>query len=295
MGRLGKREKQFFYLFISLLFLGIHYFGYLEPLVTSIGEGGIAQANQKYLAEAESEAIETFLVFTGVKTGISVIQTASVGISFLVDVQVQVGNLLETLRQVVDYGWMASMMSMVAIHSIEVLLSGADYIARPALCVFLIMNSVHFVFMAFFPNLSHYTAKASATLFFIVLLSIVFLPLSIYLSSYASHSITGPIAQELRKEISSEHKDLVVKEESEEGLKSQAKSAITHYSDVSSKTDGKVKHLTKYVVRHISVILFDVLIFPLAFFLSLSVFSKKVIAAFFLKLKAQLLADHVSR
>ncbi|MBB65119.1 MAG: hypothetical protein CMO81_08650 [Waddliaceae bacterium] len=76
------------------------------------GQDALLKYNQEYLDEATDETFATFLVLSSMKSILALMRSSSTGISFIVDINVQVGQLLTSAQTVVDYGWAASMLAL---------------------------------------------------------------------------------------------------------------------------------------------------------------------------------------
>ncbi|MFT5319510.1 MAG: hypothetical protein ACI8RA_002786, partial [Chlamydiales bacterium] len=172
--------RHFLLLAITLGLLALHSMGKIDDLLDYLGKEELSIQNKEYLANAEKESIKSFVVFTGLKSGISIIQSSSVGISFFVDVQVQVGKVLESLKELVDYAWIASLLSMVTLHSMELLLEWSDLLTTPSFYLFLFFMAAHSITLMFIPKLTLYSAKATELLFFLVIATYILTPASIY-------------------------------------------------------------------------------------------------------------------
>jgi len=272
----SKFKALFIILLLSSLLFAHHRNGVL-PAVDSIAMGHIAQQNQVYLAGAEEEAVETFVLLSGLKTGLSIIQSSSAGVSFIVDVQVQIGKLLESIKQIVDYAWSASLLTLGVLFGFQILISWSATLNGIGLTVFLVSFICHYLTHILLPNNHKVTmlfSKASIVSFMAFLITYAIVPLTIYTASISSEAITRPISRQVYADISRTHQDLLPNKSSD-GIKAQVENSISTYRALSTSLHEKRDHLTHHIVRHIAATVFDVFVFPLTFFVLMVFFLRK--------------------
>ena len=75
--------------------------------------------NEVYLDSAKTRATKGFLVLTSVKTALSIIEGSSVGVGF----EIEIGDIVQSILDLVDIVWRTLFASMVVLFSMEMLLS----------------------------------------------------------------------------------------------------------------------------------------------------------------------------
>lgn len=226
----------------------------------NMGRKQLYDHNEGYLDHATEDAFATFLLLSGMKAGLAVMSSSSAGVSFIVDMNVQVGEMVASASDVVEYGWRASLVGLSVLGGLRVVMEALDAVAPllvQALLAALLCYSLASVFLRSPP------AWLTGLLRVVVLVAgvgCIGVPISIGLAGFASEKMTGSCKEDVRKQLHSHHEALSMDHSGD--VKSQAHAGIKNYTDNASKVTEKHRHLTEQVVRHLVVVLFDAILFP---------------------------------
>ena len=81
-------------LFVLLVFgICIAAAGYIDIPIHKLGMGKVAESNEQYLKDSLDKSVTGFLVLSGIKTGLAVIEGSEVGIGFNLELGDIVANI----------------------------------------------------------------------------------------------------------------------------------------------------------------------------------------------------------
>lgn len=274
----GKQKEKPYFLLVQhiaiiafiLGLISLHSFGYLHYALDSIGGGRMSESNSAFIIESENAATETFLVFSTIKAGLALMQSSSAGVSFIVDMDLQVGQILQSLKEVVDVAWSASLVSMSSLFTMHLITKWSETLTNPLLHIFFVALIAHYLTHHLSPKFYNLSARIGAFCLLLVLTTHLVIPLTIYSLSVTSKEVSEIFAKDAHNEISTQHKDLMIQSKAGENLRDQASASLKAYENLEGKLDDKLVHMTKYIVQHVAVIVFNMFIFPGVFFLGLS-------------------------
>ena len=216
----------------SLLFLLVlHAFGGLEGVLSILYKGKIDQANTEYLQESDKRSAAAFLVLSGIKDAVGVLESSTAGISFGAKVDVQLGKALRSVTETVDLAWKASLAGMACNFGMSILQEVADFLATPLTWVLLLAALASCVTSRWFPARIHIrrsTLKVTELLLVLVVSLYLFLPVSIYTAGRLSQAILHPTYHASMQHFSEIHEHL-------EPLKTQI---VQHISDIETPPDA---------------------------------------------------------
>ena len=180
---------------VALAFLAFNHLGMINWTLDILGRGFIAEANSVYLHKAKLQMGESIIVLTSLDTAFEVLKSSSAGISFIVDVEVRVGNIVATLQNLTNQALMASLIADGGLIGIELALKLSGMLVAPVLSLTIIMLGLHYMARGHWRWMANISGRISEILVLITLVVHMGLPLVIYGSSLASASLTAPIAQ----------------------------------------------------------------------------------------------------
>jgi len=216
-----------------------------------------------FLDRATEEAFGTFLVLSGLKSGLALLQSSSAGISFIVDVDVQVGEVLHSIKEVVDYGWSASLISLSVLAGIRILLEFLHVLSPLLLYTSLIALGACCCLVLIGKKTSQLLVETLHGIICLTLFISLGLPLAVYVASLTSQTLTAPYRTQIQTEL---NRHRMVFEGIDGNLKEQAHSAASKLSEKSKSLHRGQRDLTGEIVRHLVVVAFDAVVFPTLFF-----------------------------
>lgn len=228
-----------------------------------LGRQALSEHNHKFLNEATLEAFETFALLSAMKAGLAVMNSSSAGISFVVDMEVQIGQMVESTKEMVDAGWTATVVALSCLSGIRILHEVLDHFSffffHLFLAVLLVKSSVSLLWR----RAPKWLMSSTQTLLVLAMFLSFGIPLAIGGLSLLSDAFSAPRKQELRSQLQDHHQRLVLKHD--EDLKGQAQEGLMGLKRNAQVEEEQHRHLTDQIVQHIALMLFDGIIFPLSF------------------------------
>ncbi|MCK9225651.1 MAG: hypothetical protein M0R46_00515 [Candidatus Muirbacterium halophilum] len=187
----------------------------------------VMNGSGNYLDTLMKRSITTFTLLTGIKTTLSIIEGSSItmegGVNFILKgsmgSQIEIGDIVQSVLDVVDYGWKISFFSMIVIKSMIILRSiSGDWNS-------LLFGIVMFCVIIQFFDIKKYkfekVKKISLFIFLVITMFYIVFPTTVYISGKFSSLITTKYAQNYEKNIgdfSDEVNSLDVKNLKEESV-----------------------------------------------------------------------------
>jgi hypothetical protein len=268
--------------------------GHTDLLVDSVGMGKISDANFAYLNDAFDRSLSGFLVLSGIKSGLAIIEGSEVGIGF----NLEIGDIVQAVYDYVDVAWKTALAGGTVLLLTRLCLEAVALIDHWCLSLMLLGVGVYLIFSWFLPGCQKTTRIVrEATLFLAVMTVILYviLPISITGASYLSKKITQPIIEETQAGFEDIHRDFSpgypnkgffpddVKEESLfPGFDFKAKYENTRdrIQYIGRFFKERTHRMAVLTLKLIAGYVFDCIIFPLTFFVVLYLFTKNIVNFF---------------
>jgi hypothetical protein len=158
------------------------------------GLGALERSNQEYLSGAFDKALAGFLMLSGIKSGLAIVEGSEVGVGF----SLEVGDAVQPLYDYVDIAWRAAMAGGTILVMMQLALKGVmlvdHWVLGATLALFLLSLMMHWLWpqaLARF-NIFRRCGRWGVTL--CVMLYIV-LPLSVTLAAQLSQHLTAPLIE----------------------------------------------------------------------------------------------------
>jgi len=272
--------------------IGLAVTGYLDRSIDVLGLEKVAAANEAYLQNAFDQALTGFLVLSGIKSGLAIVEGSEIGIGF----NLEVGDVVQAAYDYVDIAWKTALAGGTILMITRLILQTIVVLDQWSLALLLGSWVVLLLYRWYWPQFTNsiYFLKENF-LFWVVLTTTLYvvLPIAITGAAFLSKTITRPMIQasqdgfvELQKELSTDRLNEKLFPESE-GESVSVLSALDINTKL-EKTRAHLKALSEYfkerthalaelTIKFIAGYLFDCIIFPLTFFLILYLFSKAMI------------------
>ncbi len=249
---------------LLLAMLTLHFSSSLLPTLDKLGRQTLMETNERYLEEAGEEALALFSLLSALKSGLAVIESSSTGISFLVEVELQVGSFLSSLSETIDYGWRGSLVGLAAIETMRLLLVCNETLLPFAIQLFLVLLLLHQSIRLFVSAAPSFLRKGVWLSALFTLVTLLLLPLALLFAQGTSKAITQPLHKEVHKQLQERHAHLLFHKK-EGTMESVAKAGANSYKKATTDQEEKQRHLTQQITRHLTALLFDALLFPCTF------------------------------
>jgi hypothetical protein len=268
--------------------------GYADLLVDAVGMGSISDANLAYLDDAFDRSLAGFLILSGIKSGLAIIEGSEVGIGF----NLEIGDIVQAVYDYVDVAWKTALAGGTVLLLTRLCLEAVALIDHWCMSVMLLGVGVYLIFRWFLAGCLRTTRIIrEATLFLVVLTVILYviLPISITGASYLSKRITQPIIEETQAGFEDIHREFspgylskgFFPEDVKEGslfpgfdFKAKYESTRNRIQYIGSFFKERTHHMAVLTFKLIAGYVFDCIIFPLTFFVVLYLFTKNIVNLF---------------
>lgn len=289
-----ERLPRLFYLLLALCaFVLIITFAYNPKQIKTATLQNVEKSDETYLTKAKEEAFGSFLLLSGLKSSLSVLQSSEAGLSLIVDVNVQIGSFVDTMNEVVEVGWYAALMGLWSLEMLSTLLSLCELITPAITILLLLFLCLHFLLKSL--NIPHTPWVRSAVYhsLYLSLLCSILIPFSIYCASLCSHLTTSSVHQEVRTQLEQKHGDLLL-HSNQGSIKEQALHSAKRYKSAVHNLPKRHRHMTEQLLSHLVAITFDAFIFPVGFLLGLSYLAKRALFSRLRKTKKNFYKDSLT-
>ena len=267
--------------------------GMVDKSIGFFGMQRVADGNSAYLQIAFDRSLTGFLVLSGIKSGLAVIEGSEVGIGF----NLEIGDIVQSVYDYVDIAWKTALAGGTVLLITRLSLEAIAAVDHWLLALMFLVTTVFLVFEWFF---STYTRLANlfreAMLFLLVMALTLYyiLPLGISAAAHVSAKITAPLIlssqegfEQVNREFSPAHVNsrLFAGDAGEEDSIFSALDFTAKYE----MTRERIRQIGRYfkdrtalmatlTLQLVAGYLFDCIIFPLTFIVILYVLAKSLVA-----------------
>ncbi len=283
--------------------------GLLELPIQKIGLGQVSEANDSYLSRSLDKAVTGFLVLSGIKTGLAVIEGSEVGIGF----NLELGDIVQSVYDYVDIAWKTALAGGTVILLTRLALKAVGLVDHWCLAFALLAVSMMLMAKWFLPERSRIQRIMRETTFFTVVFTCVFylvFPFAIAGAAFLSEKITDPLIQESQRSFENIKDEFTITEMSKRLFPDELKEDEGWFPglDIKKKLEKTGKHVKKqteyfkeqsrriavWTLQLIAGYLFDSIVFPVTFFILLFVVTKAALLYMFEERKHQSLKQEVA-
>ncbi len=240
--------------------------GHLDNTLDKMGRGYIVSQSQDFLVDAEKRAADTFMLLSVSKSTLSVLESGTAGVSFFVDVQVKLGQLLAPLKELLDTAWSFTLHSLSLLVVEQILLDVVNDLFEPFLllvaCVWLCFEVAKIYRLKWVNRLDNSVRRLTLLL----LLLFIALPMSLAITSTISSNVTQDLSVKVNQGFVQHNQKFTIEQQSG-SLKDSAEGAIKLFEQNRSQQHQHVSDMKKYVYTHIAIGLLEVVFLPLMFLL----------------------------
>ncbi len=265
--------------------------GYADHLVDAVGMGRITDANLIYLNDAFDRSLAGFLVLSGIKSGLAIIEGSEVGIGF----NLEIGDIVQAVYDYVDVAWKAALAGGTILLMTRMCLEAVALIDHWCLAAMLLGVGVFLIFRWFLADCQRMTQVVRESTLFLVVLTLilyVILPISITGASFLSKRITQPIIEETQTGFEDIHREFspgylsegFFPEDVKEGslfpgfdFKAKYESTKERIQFIGTFFKDRTRHMAVLTLKLVAGYVFDCIIFPLTFFVVLYLFTKNLV------------------
>ncbi|UGQ45897.1 hypothetical protein [Massilia endophytica] len=249
-----------------------------KGVFTSILDGAVGshieQVNRQYLQAADRSTTQLLEVLSAAKVALAILTSSKGGISFFIDIEVQLGQSLSAIYETVNYAWMFTLASLAATKILDLLLDVSRISMAPVLMLFFCCTGLWYGLRSRFPAAASAFSGAAGSLLFAVVLVHGLVPLSIYGTAVASQHVFQPRKNEVYQRFASVQA-LLPQPDAPSNLNSQVKKSITYYQQSSLPRSAGL--LSDVTARHIVGAVAEYVLVPLGLLYALSALALQVI------------------
>jgi len=265
------------------LLLVLNLTGQLERLIGALGKTRLDDSNRAYLQLTLERATKGFLVLTVFKTGLAVIEGSRVGVSVGVAGDIEIGDVVEPILDVVNLAWKTMLLSMIVLFALQILLAAAAHLSPAVLSISLVCVGAH-VGACGLPTRWRRVRTVTATLtaFSVVLAVTLYalLPLSVFGASKLSQRFTAPSADAATTEITTLRGEVLPPESAftAAGLADRIKGLGEKLREMGENLRIWARDLSRSIIKLVTAYIFDCVVFPLGYLLCLFWLTRGVVA-----------------
>lgn len=245
------------------------YTGVLSRLVQWVGGAHVDGVNRAYLDAASHHASELLELLSASKGILAVLKSSEGGISFIVDVQIQLGQSLIVMYDAIDRAWLFSVAALSSIEVLRLLLDLSHYTMAPVLTLFFCLFGIDLALRRRIPMVAEVIAKlAKFTLFTVIVVHVV-VPLSLYGAAALGQGFFAAHKAEIHRGFSALHAGLP-KHDYQVGLKAQVKGSVQQFKERQGALHQTTPSLNGLTARHMVFVVVEFVVIPLLILLALS-------------------------
>ncbi|MBI5897517.1 MAG: hypothetical protein HZB24_16400 [Desulfobacterales bacterium] len=251
--------------------------GVLDRGLGWCGLDRLARANDGYLDRAFDRALAGFLLLSGIKSGLAIVEGSSVGVG----VQVELGDAVQPAYDYVDTAWKAAMAGASIIAMMKLALQGLTLVDHWALFAALALWAAYFPMLWFVPRVAFAPKILGRAGRFAVTLCVMLyllLPLTIAGAALLSQRITAPLVESSHDQLKALGQALTPERIQEQFFPQETETSPSLFDlkgKIAQMGQG-VKALLAYLkletermaaltIRLMAAYLFDCILFPLVF------------------------------
>lgn len=233
-----------------------------DDMVDSMGRGFLKQESIAFLREVELREQETFLLLSTLKASMAVLGSSSAGFSFIVDVNVTLGEIFSPLQDMLDHAWEFSLGSLSVILMSQLLLEIVEKLFEPYLLM-VVFLWFGYEFLRF--KGSKYVVKTKIILRSAVTL-LLFLFIAFPLAIASTSMLSGVITKEMSTTINAgleRHNQIFLADFKGSSLKNSAEQSITLLKENKSKIKTHISTMHIHLYTHIALGIIQTVLLPM--------------------------------
>lgn len=243
--------------------------GHINQFLTYIFHDNIHAFNTKYLNQASSDSIRTLEVVAGIKSILALLQSLSGGFSFIVDVEVQLGQSLTVLSNITDKAWAISLSAVGATETLSMLHSSIYFAMKPLLVALFFLLGLSIGLKKLLPAFSLKLEKFITLGLFLVVFSHIAVPISIYTTAKISQHYLKPQKDIIHQKLA-EFSQKLPQHPHHSELKKQVRELRKHFKKGLHHHTKKTGDYSLLAVKHILYSAVEFILLPILILYALS-------------------------
>lgn len=243
--------------------IALNHLNGIDYSLDAMGRGHIAAVNAAYLHQTKTILSESILVLAALDSGLAVLESSTAGISFIVDVQVQVGSLFSTLQTHIRYALDATMAALGGTLVMENLLAVAGRLSAPLTTASIVTVAGYVLVRNAGPRVSSAFRKLASGFLLLTLMVHLVFPTMIFTTALASKAFAAPMQTQSHDRFQQIHDQFVVNKGDD--IHAHVKQVINKYKSSSGELHEKTRFAGQNTVLHISALFLSTVLFPIMF------------------------------
>jgi hypothetical protein len=267
-----QRVTPFIVAFLLAIVLLLSFTPLADLVVKYSNQDTLVKSNLKYLENIRNSGVDDMLLTAELSSLLSVVESSNIGISFIADMQVTVGQVLYPLTSIIEKVGLVSLASSTIAYSTSVLLTISEGSVYYLYILSISSLMVYFIAKSMWPNKSPTRfisfLKNVAYFFTVVLLFLhIILPYSIHSASLIDKAILCDIREQSSMQIKNIHSELIKSGTKQHNLKASAKDTVHSLSKIKHNVVDKVESTVYSLITKIAVLIIQGMVLPFIFIL----------------------------
>ncbi len=136
--------------------------GYADTLIQGAGMGLVTDSNRDYLTDAFDRCLVGFLVLSGIKSGLAIIEGSEVGIGF----NLEIGDIVQSVYDYVDVAWKTALAGGTVLLMTRFCLDAVALVDHWFLVLMLLSVGVYWVLAWYQPQIRRVNRLARESIIF---------------------------------------------------------------------------------------------------------------------------------
>lgn len=273
-------KKRWFALFMAVVTFTLWFFIQFDwghQVAANLVNKDIEKTNLAYLAREEQASRDVLIKLAEVYTFLEVIRSSDVGVSFLIDINVEVGNLVTSLSRAVDRGMIVSTIAMSSSIILKTLVKLASDISPFLFKSSLLFLSILFLNMALFNKFILTTLSEACFKTFALLLIVTHLviPYSIHATELIAHLAIKDLKIENQKHIEDVYQNNSVPQRKGD-LKDRAEGSLHLFEKKLTHLPQSIEKTTLFLTYHLALFLIEGIFLPIALLVGFGLGAKRL-------------------
>lgn len=249
---------------VLLLLSYLSFVGVFTSLFELIVNAHIEEVARAYIHTTEHQTTKILDILSAIKSALAVLQSSDGGISFIVDVKIQLGQILNVIVELVDRAWIVSFVSKVATEGLGLLLDLSKLSTAPVLTLFFVALGIAYGIQRRAPRPAHAIIHVARLTLFVALVVHFVIPLSIYATAALGHYYFHGQKEIILQGFESVHA-ATPKHELGAGLHDEIKSVIKEFKLSQAGMHGRTSEISRLTENYMVLSITEHLLVPLVF------------------------------
>ncbi len=261
-------KKLLLFAFICLLLLIANNITFFNLTSEWFGQDKIISVVDSYLAQSEENIENDLIKLAELYSLFSMLQSSESGITFVVDIQIGVGQLLAAFTTAIEKATEVAALSIVIIQIIKLILEFSESITPWLFSILLFSGVIYGLSHSLFNRESEMWPASEkfvkiALVFFVMFH--LFLPYSLYGTALLAQKNIADIKSDYQTSLDHLYSQTSAAYK-KESLKNKTKRMFQDYERSIIDLPHKVETMVRYHTRHMAVLMFEFILLPIGLF-----------------------------